>query len=1236
MKKFLSQAVLLPFIVLVVAFTGRTQTDLSWVIEPADQAFACDENLNPANFNKWSNMPKASSSCGSVFVGNDFDLLKVNTPSSLIGPYYHTYAVFGPQYFNVTGELAFDPTNNLGCNPFAANTFAGKIAVIDRGSCYFVLKVKHAQDAGAIGVLIVNNVPGTLSGMAAPEGDETIITIPSMMVTPDDGNNIKSAMAGGPVVITMQRKVLDWECTPGNLPRQFQVEFTAVDGCRNMISKTAAFILKVNTPPEWTITPSYTSAQCSDNNDLAFTQWLTGFSASGTCGPVKVTNNFCGFSVDYPFTAAQKYASTWAAFGPDFFEVSGIPELAFDNSDPHCCGEIDGFTPGRIAVIDRGYCTFVTKARYAQNAGAIAVIFCNIDNGNWPVMADDGFGGDIHIPVIMISKADADILKGKIAAQQLQVTLFKKYHDPKWCNSVDVLFTATDGCGNFTTVEAGYSVIRDNPVWTQEPEDFEEVCDNSQVSQFDTWLNSPAASGCGEVKVTHDLYSFTVNSPDPVSGPYVCEWAEFGPQVYNVTGNMKMDELNMLGGSDFAPGFFTGKIAVIDRGIFSFTTKVKNAQNAGAIGVILCNSVFDPPPPMGGEDASITIPALMIGKKDGELLKQYLHAGYTLSATLSRKAFIFDCADLPKQTEITFTATDLCRNQISKKATFTLIEGLILDDCPDDPMLPGCSTQEEIAIAASEWADALRAMESRGSCNPGEVDFNPGWFVVPQACNPEMQQISIEASVEDECGNTVSHTCTFTVLPYVDDLTIDECPGDPVLSGCSTQEEIDDAVWKWINGMLAMKGHSACKVEPVTYENVVIFPTAFNPALQQVEIVVTTANHCGAEESVTCTFTVLPYDGPIEAWCTPETEVPDCLTPEELDLLFQQWKDGFGYNGGCSTEEDNMDELAALDWRDFTDIKTGGTISFTYMVWNEGDSDEATCEFVIPPCITCETAYAKQEAVEGEKDPAFCFLDNGFTNWGWTNHIEPGMSVEMPLYAGAGQCDPEKGWGQVGTVMVNYIGSSGLMDGRITVTYKTDDGYSLDEVHVYAGCGMFPLAKNNKETVAPGMYTHHADMLEKAADYQVDLAGIEGPVWLIAHAVVCDISGSGSTEGGILVMNMDCPDDTEIPGKPGKGKGQKSAESHLYPGDGVLMVYPNPFAERVYFDLQWNRDSHALIEIYDIRGAKLTTLYDNRVEAGLLYRLEYAPVGAAPGMLLYRLVIDNQVINGKVLYQKQK
>jgi len=37
---------------------------------------------------------------------------------------------------------------------------AGNIALVDRGTCGFIVKVKNAQNAGAIGVLVADNVPG--------------------------------------------------------------------------------------------------------------------------------------------------------------------------------------------------------------------------------------------------------------------------------------------------------------------------------------------------------------------------------------------------------------------------------------------------------------------------------------------------------------------------------------------------------------------------------------------------------------------------------------------------------------------------------------------------------------------------------------------------------------------------------------------------------------------------------------------------------------------------------------------------------------------------------------------------------------------------------------------------------------------------------------------------------------------------------------------------------------------
>ena len=69
----------------------------------------------------------------------------------------------------------------------------------------------------------------------------------------------------------------------------------------------------------------------------------------------------------------------------------------------------------------------------------------------------------------------------------------------------------------------------------------------------------------------------------------------------------------------------TGAIALIDRGTCNFTVKVKNAQLAGAVGAIIANNVgIDSIFTMGGADASITIPSVMVSKTDGDALKATL------------------------------------------------------------------------------------------------------------------------------------------------------------------------------------------------------------------------------------------------------------------------------------------------------------------------------------------------------------------------------------------------------------------------------------------------------------------------------------------------------------------------------------------------------------------------------------------------------------------------------------
>jgi hypothetical protein len=117
-------------------------------------------------------------------------------------------ALFGP---SPTGGLtdkvvvAIDgtaPTSD-GCEPLTnGGAIFGKIALIDRGLCDFVLKVQNAQDAGADGVIVANNVAAAISGMA-DNGDGYNITIPSLCISLSDGNEIKTLLAGGTVTATL-------------------------------------------------------------------------------------------------------------------------------------------------------------------------------------------------------------------------------------------------------------------------------------------------------------------------------------------------------------------------------------------------------------------------------------------------------------------------------------------------------------------------------------------------------------------------------------------------------------------------------------------------------------------------------------------------------------------------------------------------------------------------------------------------------------------------------------------------------------------------------------------------------------------------------------------------------------------------------------------------------------------------------------------------------------------------
>jgi len=117
--------------------------------------------------------------------------------------------------------------------------------------------------------------------------------------------------------------------------------------------------------------------------------------------------------------------------------------------------------------------------------------------------------------------------------------------------------------------------------------------------------------------------------------------AAFGPQTFDVTGDVVLADDGVAPTSDACTALAapaTGKIVLLDRGGCTFKTKVRNAQNAGAIGVILANNAASVSPPGLGEDTSITTPitigVLSVLQTEGIQIKAELATGTPVTATL--------------------------------------------------------------------------------------------------------------------------------------------------------------------------------------------------------------------------------------------------------------------------------------------------------------------------------------------------------------------------------------------------------------------------------------------------------------------------------------------------------------------------------------------------------------------------------------------------------------------------
>jgi hypothetical protein len=186
-------------------------------------------------------------------------------------------------------------------------------------------------------------------------------------------------------------------------------------------------------------------------------------------------------------------------------------------------------------------------------------------------------------------------------------------------------------------------------------------------------------------------------------------------------------------------------------------------------------------------------------------------------------------------------------------------------------------------------------------------------------------------------------------------------------------------------------------------------------------------------------------------------------------------------------------------WGDGLRLVQRGSWAMYNMIFLTCDETKAP-----PKNATTESAFA----FNGQQSGCFInfneFVDNE-KRWGWTNGPYATGAYELPIYAGAGQCDIGKGI-LVGTLSVVYTGSTAT----ITYTLKGNNpstglAYSLKEVQLYIDNEPFPRIGSGSEsgafTIAPGKYPHKAESLS-GNTHSFTIKDLSGELYIIAHAVV--------------------------------------------------------------------------------------------------------------------------------------
>lgn len=232
--------------------------------------------------------------------------------------------------------------------------------------------------------------------------------------------------------------------------------------------------------------------------------------------------------------------------------------------------------------------------------------------------------------------------------------------------------------------------------------------------------------------------SFCINQPSVNYGSYLVipttsaglDWAT--PDM-SIPANSVCDTLVIVQGIDSLGcdpltngASVNGNIAVIFRGGCQLGTKAYNAQNAGAIAVVIINGYGIPIEMLGGPDGpAVTIPVVSIGSSTGQLIYDEIMSGLTVTAFIGNKVGAF--------------ANDLGIDQkdILRAQQFAIPIGLALDDSEFSVPLGswvynyGTNNQDSVTLSATITMGGNVIYAESSSPIPSFASGDSVWISLP-------------------------------------------------------------------------------------------------------------------------------------------------------------------------------------------------------------------------------------------------------------------------------------------------------------------------------------------------------------------------------------------------------------------------------------------------------------------------------------------------------------------------